>query len=120
MICSMLFRSGDGINEDLDWYYYFVDLMNPNTTTYLSCEIVNNFGITYGKSMLGSILGIIPFGQSFIEIIFGMTPEITNSANIFTNYLGVKVAGTGTNFISDSYLSFGIIGVLIFSIIQEK
>lgn len=120
MIASMLFRSGEGINENLDWYYYLVDLMNPNTTTYLSCEIVDKRGITCGESMLGSLLGIVPFGQSIVHIFFGLTPDDINSATIFTKYLGVTVAGTGTNFISDSYLAFGAVGVIIFSYIPGK
>lgn len=120
MVGSMIFRTGYGIDEDVAWYYYLVDLMNPNTTTYLACEIVDKTGFTFGESMLGAILGIIPFGQSILQTLSGMTPEVTNSASIFTKFLGVRVAGTGTNFISDSYLAFGCMGVFVFSYYSGK
>lgn len=120
MIGTMIFRAGYGIDKDLSWYFYLADLMNPNTTTYLSCEIVDKSGFTYGESMLGSILGIIPFGQSILQGMSGLTAATTNSSNIFTQFLGVEVAGTGTNFISDSYLAFGYIGIIIFSYYPGK
>ena len=113
MIGFRFLRSGTEYNAELDWFYNIADLMIPNTTTYLACEIVDKTGITCGISMLGgSILGAIPFSQSILEELTGIGGDITNSSNVFTTYLG-STDGTGTNFISDPYLGFGAIGVFV-------
>ena len=113
MIGFRFIRSGSGYNAELDWYYNIADIMIPNTTTYLACEIVDKSGITYGLSMLGgSILGAIPFSQSILKALTGIGGESTNSSSIFTLYLGSQ-SGTGTNFVSDPYLGFGSIGVFL-------
>lgn len=114
MIAIMLFRTRAVINENAGWYYYLVDLMIPNTTTYLGCEVVDARGFSFGTSMLGSILGAIPFSQSLLSMVTGIGDETTNSSAIFTLYLG-STAGTGTNFIADSYLAFGSLGVFVIS-----
>ncbi|EGF56067.1 O-antigen polymerase [Bacteroides fluxus] len=107
------FRAGYDTNWNLEWYYMISDLFIPNTNTYLSIEIVNKQGITYGVSSLASILSVIPFLQGYVESVFSIGPHQTNSATLFTDYLGSS-AGMGTNFIADLYLSFGILGVIIF------
>lgn len=113
MVGFRFIRSGSGYNAELDWYYNIADIMIPNITTYLACEIVDKTGITYGLSMLGgSILGAIPFSQSVLKALTGIGGESTNSSSIFTLYLGSQ-DGTGTNFVSDPYLGFGAIGVFI-------
>lgn len=114
MIAIMLFRTRAVINEDAGWYYYLVDLMIPNTTTYLGCEVADVRGFSFGTSMLGSVLGAIPFSQSLLSAITGIGSETTNSSAIFTSYLGSQ-SGTGTNFVADSYLAFGSLGVLVIS-----
>lgn len=112
MVFMMFFRTGGGFIQNLDWYYYLVDLMNPNTTTYLACEITDKQGYTLGVSQLGPILGVIPFSQSILSSLVGLEPNLTNSSHIFTKFLQAP-AGTGTNYISDFYLSFGVVGVLL-------
>ena len=114
MVLVQFFRSGSQYNEGLDWYYNMADLMIPNTTTYLACEIVDKTGFTYGVSMLGSVLGAIPFLQSLLNMLIGLEGDVTNSSHIFTKFLGSQ-DGTGTSFVSDSYLAFGIMGVLVVS-----
>ena len=114
MVGLQFYRSGTDYNSDMDWYYNVTDLMIPNTTTYLACEIVDNTGITFGLSMLGgSILGAIPFSQTILKTLTGIGGDLTNSSSVFTAYLGSK-SGTGTNFVSDPYLGFGAIGVFVF------
>lgn len=118
MIVFQFFRSGTEYNSELDWYYNIADLMIPNTTTYLACEIVDKMGITYGLSMIGgSIMGAIPFSQYVLKAVTGIGRESTNSSSIFTYYLG-SIDGTGTNFVSDSYLGFGVLGVFTFAFLS--
>ena len=119
MIFMMFYRTGGDFTHGLDWYYYLADLMNPNTTTYLSCEIVSKEGFTYGVSQLGPILGAIPFAQSIISIVTGLDPVVTNSSHLFTKFLQAP-AGTGTNYISDFYLAFGTLGVFVGSFYFAK
>lgn len=113
MIGFGFIRTGTEYNSGIDWYYNIADLMIPNITTYLACEIVDKTGITLGLSMLGgSVLGAIPFSQTILNELTGIGGDVTNSSSVFTNYLGSK-SGTGTNFISDPYLGFGAIGVFL-------
>lgn len=114
MIAIQFFRAGKVVNDNLSWFHYFADLLIPNTTTYLACEIVEKQGFTYGLSMLSSILGIFPLGQSLFSTLTGIGVDSTNSASIFSIYLGGP-SGTGTSYISDSYLAFGAVGVFFLS-----
>lgn len=112
MVLMMLFRADYDLDVAYNWYFYFIDLLIPNTTTYLAFEIVDKSGITFGLSELGAILGIIPFGQSLFLSLTGLGTEYINPSSIFTAYLRSE-AGTGNSFISSSYLAFGLVGVIV-------
>ncbi len=104
-------RAGSEINTDREYYYLLSDLFIPGTNTFLAVDIVNSEGCTYGVSSLAPILSVIPFLQSIVAS-WGLTSEQTNSAEIFTNYIGSS-SGMGTNFTADIYLAFGLLGTLI-------
>lgn len=107
------FRSGYRHGDDMPLYYVVSDFLIPNTNTYLSCELVDKYGITYGRTMVSTILSTFPFAQGLVELLTGLGQNELQSGAIFTNYLGTK-DGMGTNYIADSYLAFGLVGLLIF------
>ena len=115
-ILAMFFIQGFRANYQYDtetpFYYAVSDYLIPNTNTYLSCELVEKGGITYGKTMLSTILATIPFAQGFFEYITGLNQNQLQSGGVFTNYLGT-IDGMGTNYVADSYLAFGLFGILI-------
>ena len=97
-------------------YDAFIDIIIVNRNTFAAIEYVNNNGYTYGTSMLSYLLQPIPFGQSIIFNIFNLDPNYMASSKLLTTEaLGYdRSIGLGTNIIADIYLSFGVIGIIIF------
>jgi oligosaccharide repeat unit polymerase len=95
-----------------------MDLIINNRNTFLAVERVNRHGINYGESMLSPILAPLPFAQSFAIFLFGINEDDMRSALVFTKdtfgYVGDW--GLGTNILADVYISFGILGIVIFFI----
>ena len=93
-----------------------MDLIISNRSLYEAINIVDNEGISFGKSMLAYVIGVIPLLQGFIFNLFGINPDTTTSAMIITqSILGtVDETGTGTTIIGDLYLAFGTVGVVVF------
>lgn len=79
-------------------------------------EYTDNYGFTYGKSMSAGLLGIIP-GLSGIVM---KDARDFGSAELLTDYTFGKIQvaddsriGLGTTVISDVYLSFSLVGVVL-------
>lgn len=106
-------RSGGNISDYIyEWYYIISDFLIPNTNTYLSVEIIEKSGPTYGVSLLSQLLAPIPFAQSIVYSLFDMSISETSSSHLFTKYIG-SIAGMGTNVVADIYLAFSICGVIL-------
>lgn len=97
----------------------FMDLIINNRNTFVALEYVEENGYSYGISMLGYILRSIPFAQGIVFNTLGINPNITNSATILSiETLGDDPSfGVGTNIIADTYIAFGLFGVIIFMFI---
>lgn len=94
-----------------------MDLIICNRNTYVAVDYVDISGVTFGKSMLSVLLAPFPFMQSIIFSIFSINPSDAGSGNLITKIsLGVddSALGLGTNIIADLYMSFGMIGVVLF------
>lgn len=91
-----------------------MDLIISNRNIYTALNIVDEDGYSYGYSMLSYIFAPIPYLQNFAYQLFGIEPNETRSAMILTyKTLGNFNVGTGSNIISDIYLAFGPIGVIV-------
>jgi len=103
-------------NMDFQNYYNFTSSFVVNARNlYVGMEYVENHGINKGNTLfLPLLLSIIPFGQSAFEKIAGI--EIQTSAYLFTVLgLGQNPSyGLGTNLVADVYISFGLIGCILF------
>lgn len=95
----------------------FTDLTIPSRATFVGLEYVDTHGYTYGRNMMGGIVGIVPFLASIINI----DTVTASSAELLTEYSFDKLkvndkfqVGLGTNVIADIFLSFGEVGVVIF------
>ncbi|MDE6268446.1 MAG: oligosaccharide repeat unit polymerase [Muribaculaceae bacterium] len=115
MFSIMIYRSG-GVFSFGSLAEIAMDLIINNHNTYESMTIVDTSGLSYGRSMLSYILGIIPFFQGLFFGVTGIDPDTANSAMIITqSTLGTTDGtGTGTTIIADIYLAFGSIGVILF------
>jgi oligosaccharide repeat unit polymerase len=93
-----------------------MDLIINNRNTYMAVDYVDVNGMTFGKSMLSVLLAPFPFMQSTIFSIFSINPWDASSSLIITKIsLGDESSlGLGTNIIADLYMSFGMIGVILF------
>jgi oligosaccharide repeat unit polymerase len=114
MFAINLMRGGGEISDLAD---IVMDLIICNRNTYVAVDYVDVSGITFGKSMLAIILSPIPLMQSIVFWIFSINPSDASSGNLITKIsLGVEdsALGLGTNIIADLYMSFGMIGVILF------
>lgn len=93
-----------------------LDLLITNHNTFDAMSIVQEEGLSYGRSMLAYVLGMVPFLQNIVFTLADINPDTTNSAMIITQYtLGTTDGtGTGTTIIADIYLAFGTVGVILF------
>lgn len=114
------FRSGVDINtESFEYYMLFSDFLIPNTNTYMAAEVVDKDGCSFGLTVLSQFLSIIPFAQSIVYSLLGISIEDASSSHFFTKYIG-STAGMGTNTIADLYLAFGLCGVVLFMFLLGK
>lgn len=93
------------------------DLIINNRSEYVLMDIADRRGYTYGKNFLGSLLSPIPYAQSTLLKITGMTVEDISSGMMVTSDYFAKgdpdLIGLGTNIVGDVYLAFGLFGVII-------
>lgn len=110
-----LYRGGLNI-EGFRFWDLFMDLIINNRNTFVAIDYVDKNGITYGESMLGYVLRIIPFLSGMVHKIFNLNPNETTSSMILTvETLGEEPEfGLGTSIIADLYLAFGTLGVIFF------
>lgn len=106
---------GKGSFEINGFVDIFMDLIINNRNTFIAVDYVDQNGMSYGLSMLGYILKVVPFAQNMVFSLFGIESYLTNSALFLTvQTLGHNPTfGLGTNIIADLYLAFGIGGVII-------
>lgn len=93
----------------------FLDLIINNRNLYTLISYAEKNGNTYFLTHLG-LLSFIPFAQSFIINLFDLNLYNTTSA-AFNTYLtfgtSSGVMGLGSNMVSDIYMSFDLIGVIV-------
>lgn len=106
-----------GLNtEGFRFWDLFMDLIINNRNTFVAIDYVDRNGITYGESMLGYILRVVPFLSGIVHQALDLNPNETVSSMILTmDTLGEDPdLGLGTSIIADLYLAFGTVGVVLF------
>jgi len=95
------------------------DLTINNRSLYVLMEYADKNGYTFGRTMILSVLCIVPYAMSSFLAITGLKVGDVNSANLVTDLYYNSVSnvdnhiGLGTNIIGDIYVSFGLLGVII-------
>lgn len=112
LFLAMIYRSGGSLQIG-SFSDVFADFFMNNRSLYLSTDIVDKEGVSYGLSLLGNLLAPIPFLQSIVFSTFNIDPIDAISSLKFTKEsLGeVTTLGFGSNLIGDLYLGCGLIGV---------
>lgn len=95
------------------------ELINVNRDLYFALDHVDKNGVNYGRTMLSYIPAVIPGFGSYIVNLFDLDRNsLTSSALITTMVLGKNANwGLGTHMIGDIYMSFGVVGILVFMIL---
>lgn len=100
------------------------DLTINNRSLYVLMDYYEKYGPSFGQTWLMNLLSIVPFGQSMFLKITGASLAEINSASLVTELhfrdSDAKLIGLGTNLIGDIYLSFGLLGVILFMFLLGK
>lgn len=93
------------------------DLVLNNRNTFVALDYVDVNGLSWGRTMIIPIMGVVPFLNSLFFAIFPISPESCASGLVITaislNKDSDFEVGFGTNIIADIYMSFGVIGVIL-------
>lgn len=91
------------------------DLVYNNRNLYVLMDFADNFGYTYGLTMLSSFLGLIPYAGTLVSNMLGVPLDFMYVAgfNTFLEFGLGSTFGLGGNMVADVYLSFGFPGVLV-------
>ena len=117
---SMLSRVKDVQRDEYEGgvLMYGKELIINNRSLYVLVDYADREGLNYGQSWQLNIYSIVPFLQSIMLKLTGISPELSASVNL-TTYLEFgrgdpDAFGLGTNLIGDIYICFGGLGVVIF------
>lgn len=109
-------NASDVISEKSGNIFSFAnELIICNRNLYYLISSAQNITYTYGLTLLGSFLGMIPFLRGFILSTTGLPEYVLNSA-LYNTYMSSGpnfTKGLGTHAVADIYLCWGIIGVMI-------
>lgn len=91
------------------------DLIMNNRSLYFLVEYADNNGYTWGITLLGGILSVIPFASNIFLSLTGLPSDYLGSAtyNTYLTLGKIRSIGIGTNVVADVYIAFGLIGALI-------
>ena len=91
------------------------ELIICNRNLYYLIETTETIGYTFGATLLGAFLGMIPFMQGIFTRITGVPVYILNSAtyNTFLSLGPHGEKGLGTHAVADIYICFGFMGLLL-------
>lgn len=112
------FDSFTSADTQIGWLSNVSDLFINNRNLYVAYDSVEKDGLTWGMSMLSSVLSPFPFAQTIFNYITGVPTYVLDSATYFTFLqFGVNAPlGLGTNLVADMYLAFGSAGVAVMSL----
>ena len=102
--------SGISANE-LGVLNYFEDFIVCSRNQYVIYDFVQRKGVTFGISALGYVLAVVPFSQSIVCSLFGLSDADLRSEVLTTKWASSD-AGLGTHIVGDVYLAFGLFGVI--------
>ncbi len=108
-------QSGNIINDkQADIFSFANDLIINNRSLYSLIGYAQENTYTFGLTLLGGILNIVPFLQGAFCSMTGIHADFLGSAtfNTFLEFGHNRHHGLGTNAVSDIYLAFGLIGVI--------
>lgn len=113
---SVSANASEVLSEKQENYFLFAnELIMCNRNLYYLVGTTETVGYTYGVTIAGSFLGMIPFLRSIIISITGIPQYVLNSAEYNTVLTSgiYHTKGLGTHVVADIYICWGIIGVIL-------
>jgi len=96
------------------YYDFAMDFIIVNRNLYAGYDYANKNGYAYGKSYLPYVFSPFPLMPSFVSnSLFNKEPRELSSGTILTKEANASW-GLGTNLVSDIYMQFGLLGVILF------
>lgn len=110
-----LANSQNILNEQENYFDFAQGLIINNRSLYSLIGFADSNTYTYGLTLIGATFNVIPFMVTLLSQITGIHTDFFGSAtfNTFLSSGHFRHYGLGTNAVSDIYLAFGIIGVII-------
>ena len=105
--------------ESQPLWMVFIDFIINTRNLYALVDDAFVNGYTYGLSNLEAITGVVPFLTNLLVKLFGLNPWTLGSAK-YSTYLvfgDSPPVGLGTHIVADIFLSFGIVGIILFFIL---
>lgn len=113
-ISGALDEGGSTFSSFVTVWDFAMDFIINNRALYVGYEIVDENGYLYGKSYFPYFFSALPgLPVLFTQAVFSKNPEDFSTAVIISEREGVYDWGLGTNAVADSYMNFGVIGVLL-------
>lgn len=95
------------------------DLIVNNRNLYFAVDYADRNGVNYGKTMIVPIISVIPGAGSLSKSLFHIDVSRMTSGRMITDLTFGERAGYGLGnaIIGDIYMSWGVIGVIVFMIV---
>ena len=106
-------NASDVIENNDNIFLFAEELIICNRNLYFLIGTTDNIGYTYGATVLGSVLSVVPFLSNLFLSVTGLPEAAINSAKYNTVLSGVTTKGLGTHAVADIYICWGILGVMI-------
>ena len=106
----------DVLKDKSENYFSFAnELIICNRNLYYLISSTQTVGYTFGMTLLGSFLGMVPFLRSIFMSITGI-PEYYLNSPLYNTVLSTGIfytKGLGTHAVADVYICWGILGVIL-------
>lgn len=96
--------------------YIFADLYGCNMELNLAYEYVQNYGLYKPERLLTLPTMVLPFLPTIVLAPFGLNTDDFNTGAELNRYMSQYDPHFGNNIVGDCYMSFGLLGVIFFSI----
>lgn len=110
-----IMNSGNVLNDKDNVLDFAQSLIINNRSLYSLIGYAKTHTYTFGITLISAILNVVPFMVTGFSSITGIHPDFLGSAtfNTFLSSGHFRHQGLGTNAVSDIYVAFGLLGVVV-------
>lgn len=105
--------AGSAFSSNYSLFDSFMDLIVNNRNLYVLVDFVDSNGSVFFANIFYNIISFLPFSKS-INDFFGIPEFLNGNLPSFLEFGSNAGFGLGTNNVGEAYLSFGLVGVIVF------